>query len=201
MADKKELLGLRKKIKRKKPDFIYQDAHKKIALPKKWRKPRGSDSKMRLCKRGYRRKIQIGWKSPALVRGLHPTGYVPVLVSTSADLAELDKKEHGIIIGSNVGEKKRVQIVAEAVLKDIIILNIKDPKKYLEDHKKKLEAKKEEKKKKASEKAAKKKKLEEKKKEKEKSKPKTEPATPEYAIPEKAKAEKKEKDKILTTGK
>ncbi|MCK4669725.1 MAG: 50S ribosomal protein L32e [Nanoarchaeota archaeon] len=201
MADKKELLELRKKIKRKKPDFIYQDAHKKIALPKKWKRPRGLHSKMRLNKRGYRRKIQIGWKSPALVRGLHPSGHAPVLISTASDLGELDKNEHGVIISSNVGEKKRVQIIEEAVKKDITILNIKDPKKYLEDHKKKIEAKKEGKKKKASEKAAKKKKLEEKKKEKEKAKPKAEPATPEYAIPEKIKAEKKEKDKILASGK
>ncbi|MBW3013742.1 50S ribosomal protein L32e [Candidatus Woesearchaeota archaeon] len=200
MADKKALLEQRKKTKAKKPSFIYQDAHKKIALPKKWRRPRGLHSKIRLNKRGYRRKIQIGWKSPVLVRGLHPSGYAPVLISNVSDVALLDKNQHGIILSSTLGAKKKAQVIEEAGKKGITILNIKDPKKYLEDQKKKFEDKKGQKKKKAEEKKAKKKKLEEKKKSKEKVKETAPVVAPEYATQEKIKAEKKEKDKILITG-
>lgn len=199
MTDKRSLLDLRKRIKAKKPDFLYQDAHKKIALPRKWRRPRGLHSKMRLNKRGYRRKIQIGWKSPALVRGLHPSGYEPILISNVPDLDLLDKEKHGALI-SNVGRKKRFQILEAALKKGITVLNIKDPKKYLEDHRKKLEEKKAEKKKKEAEKTAKKKKLEQKKKEKKKDTPSARPAVgPEYAAEEKINKEKKEKDKILAS--
>ena len=47
MNDIQRLLELRKRIKRKKPEFIRQDAHKKKSLESKWRKPKGLHSKMR----------------------------------------------------------------------------------------------------------------------------------------------------------
>ena len=47
MAETKKLLELRKKIKGKKPNFIRQDAHKHKRLARKWRKPKGIQSKMR----------------------------------------------------------------------------------------------------------------------------------------------------------
>ena len=53
--EKKDLLEFRKKIKAKKPNFIRQDAHKKGEIKKKWRRPKGLQSKMRLHKRGYRK--------------------------------------------------------------------------------------------------------------------------------------------------
>ena len=42
MAD---LLKLRKRIKKKKPRFVRQDSHKKPKLKKKWKKPKGLQSK------------------------------------------------------------------------------------------------------------------------------------------------------------
>ena len=55
-----ELVTLRNIMKKKKPDFFKQSSHKKKRLAKKWRKPRGSDSKIKVGKKGYPRKIKIG---------------------------------------------------------------------------------------------------------------------------------------------
>ena len=52
----KEELELRKKIKSKKPDFIRQDFHKK-RLKKKWKRPRGLHSKVRLMLKDKPKKI------------------------------------------------------------------------------------------------------------------------------------------------
>ena len=49
---KKELLELRKKIKRKKPKFRGQDIQL-VRIHYKWRQPRGSQSKLRKKRRGH----------------------------------------------------------------------------------------------------------------------------------------------------
>ena len=64
----KELLDKRKALKKKKPVFTRQDAHKKKKVGWKWRKPKGSDSKMRVGKKGYKRSVRPGWGSPACGR-------------------------------------------------------------------------------------------------------------------------------------
>ena len=43
----KKMLELRAKLKKKKPRFIRQDAHKIKRIDKSWRKPRGKDSKIK----------------------------------------------------------------------------------------------------------------------------------------------------------
>ena len=55
------LLELRRAMKRKKPDFIRQDSHKKAGLGAKWRKPKGIHSKMRKKHKGKYVKIK-GWE-------------------------------------------------------------------------------------------------------------------------------------------
>ena len=131
MSDIKSLLKTRATIKSRKPTFRRQDAHKKNEIKSTgWRRPRGLHSKMRENRRGYRRKISIGWKSPALVRGLHPTGLLPVLVHNVEDLARIDSTTQGAIIGSSVGGRKRMAILTAAKGK-LTILNIKDVEKTL----------------------------------------------------------------------
>ena len=63
------LLQLRKRIKAKKPNFVRQDSHKQKEVKKKWRKPKGMQSKMRLKKKGYRKSVSIGYGSPKKVNG------------------------------------------------------------------------------------------------------------------------------------
>ena len=125
------LLEVRKKLKARKPDFIKQDAHKKKRVSVKWRKPRGMDSKMRQHFRGYRQSVSKGWKSPAEVRGLHPSGFNPVMIHNPAEIAKLDPKKDGVMLSSTVGIRKRLDILKKAKEKGIKVLNIKDTDAYI----------------------------------------------------------------------
>ena len=198
MINIKRLIELRKRIKKKKPAFIRQDAHKKKRIGLKWRKPRGLHSKVRLGLKGYRKKISKGYKSPSLIKGFHSSGLKVVAVSSVKDINKIKNEEEGIIIKKQVGLKKKIEIIKKAIEKSIKILNIKEPSTFLAVAEEKLKKKKEEKVKKLSSKEKKKKekekKAEEKKKEEEKkSKEETEPKDEEVE-----KEKKKEIDKVLT---
>ena len=100
----KELLELKKRIKKRKPVFIRQDAHKKKRLVKKWRRPKGLHSKLRVRKGGSGKKVSIGYGKMERAR--------PVLIN---DLNSLDDfKGNAIIISSQVGSKKTIAIANKA---------------------------------------------------------------------------------------
>lgn len=183
----KVLLELRNKLKKKKPEFVRQDAHKIKRLKKKWRKPKGLHSKMRHGFRGYRRCVQVGWGSPAKVKGLHKSGMKMRVVHSIKDMIGIDNAKEGIIISRKLGLRKKLQVIDIAIKNKITVFNLKDPVKFIEETRKQKEdskkKKKEEVKKKESKKVKQTKKTIEEKVETEE---------------EKAKREKKEKDKLLT---
>lgn len=189
MKSKQELLKIRRIIKKKKPDFIRQDAHKKKRLNQGWKRPKGIQSKVRLHRRGYRVRISKGYKSPQLIRGFDRTGFEPVIIHNVAQLKNINNKEQGIIIGARVGNRKRVVIVAEALKLGIKILNMKYPETFASKIQGEMQKKKQEKEKKGKEKE---KKASAKGKKEEKTIEKV--ATEE----EKREEEKKEAERILT---
>jgi len=140
----KELVELRNKIKKKKPDFIRQDAHKKTKLSKNWRKPRGYHAKIRLSKAGKRKAVTTGYGSPKKVKGLTKEGLKSILLR-SANLENI--KEEGIIISSKIGTKKRLGILKKAKENNLKIINIKNIDQYIKAVEDKMAAKKETKKK------------------------------------------------------
>ena len=88
-----------------------------------WRVPRGIHSKVRRHF-GYRPPlVSIGYRGPADVRGLHPSGFEEVLVHNEADLAKLDKATQAARIGGTVGGRKQKLIVAAADKAGIRVLN------------------------------------------------------------------------------
>jgi large subunit ribosomal protein L32e len=186
MLPTKELLELRKQIKTRKPDFVRQDFHKKKRLGKKWRRPRGLHSKIRLDFKGRGKNVSVGYRSPKKIRGLHKSGLWQCLISSGSDLEGLDPKTSCIIISSSMGNRKRVDVLKQARERGFNVLNIKNPDEYIkkiEDmmiSKKKAKAEKKKKKKDAKT-VEKKEKLAEK-----------------LGEEEKKKIEKREKDKILT---
>ena len=191
--EKERLLGLRKVLKKKKPDFVKQDAHKLKRVPKKWKKPRGLQSKIRLHIRGYRKEVSKGYCSPKQVRGLHPTGLKPIWVATKNQLQDINKEEQGIIIKKTVGKKKKIELIKIANEKGIVILNVKNAETFVKTVEENLAKKKQEKQNKILEKS---------KKQKEAVKKPTKKETPakeEKSEEEKKEQEKKEKDKILIT--
>lgn len=191
------LLEVRKIQKKRKPKFIRQDAHKKVRLGgEKWRKPKGSDSKMRVGLKGYRKSVSVGYKSPAAVKGFSRKGLEIVHVARKEDLANVDAKKQGIIISAQTGMKKRIEILTEVIKAKISVINIKDAQKYLDTLNDKF-AKNKESKVKAKQEKEKKQKVAEKKPSKKEEKASAETATSDE---EKKQAAKKEKDKLLTKG-
>jgi len=128
MANVKELLKIRHDVKKRKPKFQRQDVNKKKRLSNNsgWRAPKGSQSKMRLGKRGHPSKVNLGYGSPSKIKGLLRNGLVISLVSNVSDLEKLDKKNHVCVIRSGVGAKKRLEIISKAKEAGIIVYNYKD---------------------------------------------------------------------------
>ncbi|MEM0379807.1 MAG: 50S ribosomal protein L32e [Desulfurococcaceae archaeon] len=123
--DVEKLLELRKKLKSKTPEFLRYLYWKKPKFRNepKWRKPKGIDNKMRLKLKGYPPLVEIGYRGPRKVRGLHPSGKVPVVVHSIKDIEKLDPGKHIIYISSSVGLKKREMLVKSILEKGFEIAN------------------------------------------------------------------------------
>jgi len=187
MASIKDLLELRRHIKSKKPDFIRQDSHKNKRLGKKWRRPKGLHSKVRLRLKGRSKNLSIGYRSPKIVRGMHKSGLQRCIIRSTKDLEGLDAKKYCCIISSSLGTKKKIVILKKAGEMGFNIVNISNPDEYIkrvEDginlRKKAKEVKKEG------------------TKEAKKVKKKEEKLTEKVDEASKKEIEKKEKDKVLT---
>ncbi len=120
--NKIRLLKLRKKIKRKKPEFLRQEGWKHVRLAKTWRQPKGRHSKLREKERARGRQPSTGWGSPKSVKGLTKHGLRSVRIMNPAQIDSLDPKEDAAIIGSAVGRKKRLEIMKKAEEKGVRIL-------------------------------------------------------------------------------
>lgn len=194
----KALLEQRMRTKARKPEFRRQDSHKKGRLAAAWRKPKGSDSKMRRNIRGYLRSPNVGWGSPNTVKGMTKDGLMPVIVSNQKECEKLDPKKDVAVISAHTGKRKRLGIIKWLSDNKIKILNIKDPQKYIKNVEEALKKAKEEKEKAKKEKEKKKKEKEKAAEEKKKEEEPEEKVEGEEATEEKKKEETKEKEKIIT---
>lgn len=185
------LLVLRNSMKKKKPVFLKQDAHKMGRLQDNWRQPRGRHSKMRLKLRGYRVHPSIGYSSPKSVRGLTPEGHQVVIVHTPS---QLDHINQPITIGADVGMRKKLEIAKKALEKKIDILNIEDVQAFVKRIEEMLQKRRDAKKKKISQKEKTK---EERLKKAEQKQKEEEQKTKEEKLEEQTKEEKEEKRKVL----
>src|ERR671928_45966 len=93
MVINEELLTARKKVAEKRPKFVRQESWRYDRLADNWRKPKGKDNKMRKQKSGMPAIVKIGYRSPRVARGLHPSGYTDNIVYNSAELARLDPRK------------------------------------------------------------------------------------------------------------
>ena len=187
------LLELRSKIKSKKPEFIRQDYQRRMRLGRKlkWRKPKGIHSKIRHHFKGRRKMPSPGYKSPREVRGLHASGLAMVMGFSVDDVKKIKNGSEGIVIPGNVGMKKRLEILRKAKEFDVKILNmsIDDGIKKIENFinsKKKSDAKEV------------KKEAKETKKEEPKEQRESEKSSEKLTEEQRKKADKREKDKLLT---
>lgn len=117
------LLKVRKKQKRKKPHFVQTDQHKKKKLKDTWRRPRGLHNKKRQYILGKGEMARVGYGSPAAVKGLHPSGFIEVLLYRIQDVENVDSHTQAIRIARTVGQRKRLEIAEKARNLGIKILN------------------------------------------------------------------------------
>ena len=154
--------------------FTRSDSHKKKKVGTKWKKPRGLHNKVRLEKKGYVKKVKIGYKKK------------PKQIMFIRNKEDLKAKPKQAII-AKVSRKNKEEIIEEAKKLGIIILNLninKYKQKTIEKQKLKEDTRKA-----ITQRKSKKKEKTEKKEEKEEK---------ELTEDDKKKEEKKEKDKILT---
>ncbi len=122
-GEEKRLFKIAANIRDKKPKFLRQQYGMIMRLKKVWRKPRGIDSKLKIEKRGQGHLVKIGYKKPESIRGIHPSGYWTVNIANPKELENINKETHAAIIFSQVGRKKRNEIIKRANELNIIILN------------------------------------------------------------------------------
>ncbi|MDR1954566.1 MAG: 50S ribosomal protein L32e [Candidatus Methanoplasma sp.] len=118
-----DALAVRAMISGRRPAFKRQEWFRYSKLGEKWRKPKGIHSKM---KRRLKRRppmVDIGFRGPTTVRGLHPSGFEEVLVHNVDGLENIDPKVQAVRIGGTVGTKKRIAIEDRAAELGIRVLN------------------------------------------------------------------------------
>jgi len=115
------LLAERKRVG--KPQFNRQDHHKKKRVSTSWRRPRGQLSKQRKGVKGKGDTVEAGFRTPAEVRGKHPSGFEEVHVHNVDDLEGVDGDREAVRIASKVGARKRERIEEQAEDAGIRVLN------------------------------------------------------------------------------
>ena len=118
-----DALAKRAVISGRRPAFKRQEWFRYSKLGDKWRKPKGIHSKM---KRRLKRRppmVDIGYRGPAAVRNLHPSGFEEVMVYNVEGLEGIDPKTQAARIVGTVGTKKRIAIEDRADELGIRVLN------------------------------------------------------------------------------
>lgn len=123
--EQKEKLLIRKKIKKRTPDFLREEWFRYKRLSKNWRRPDGITSKMRRNYKYRPSRVRVGFRGPSDVRGLHSSGFEEVIVYNVRDLENIDPKTQAARIGGSVGTKKRIDIEKKADELDVRILNMR----------------------------------------------------------------------------
>jgi large subunit ribosomal protein L32e len=126
--------------RKKKPNFIRQEAKKHKRLAQVWRKPKGRHSKLRLKRRGKAKMVSVGYRAPEEVRGLFKGNIQQVLVSKPEHLKFIKKGEVAVL--KKTSNKNRLEILLEAKKLNIQVINFPHLDKKIAQIKESLSSKK-----------------------------------------------------------
>ena len=129
MADKR-LIEIKNQLKKARPKFVREEAHRRKRLSKSWRKPKGFHSKMRLRKAGKPKRVAIGYRAPKETRGLNKFDSYSIKVSNLMDLGKV-KSTDFVLLDSKLGAKKKILIIKKAIELKLRIINLKDAAAYV----------------------------------------------------------------------
>jgi len=87
----------------------------------KWRRPTGRDNKMRERRKGYPKRVEIGFGRDKKLKGTF-RGKKVVTVNNMKELEKVKKNE--IIVLGKIGKKKKMEIVKKAKEKNIEIYRL-----------------------------------------------------------------------------
>lgn len=119
----KRLLAVRAARSAARPRFRRQEWFRYKKFGDEWRKPQGGQSKLRRHF-GYRWNLpSIGYRGPRAVRGLHPSGFLEVLIHNERQLEGLDPAKQAVRIAHDVGARKRDLIEKACEAKGLRVLN------------------------------------------------------------------------------
>jgi large subunit ribosomal protein L32e len=117
-AERVQKEWIRRAIARKLKITFYRNKWWKFAKFRndpKWRRPRGKDNPMRLKLKGHPPVASVGYGTPEVIRGLHPSGLIPVVISNVKELEKLDPSKFLVYISSTVGLRKRLELIRKAL--------------------------------------------------------------------------------------
>ena len=108
---------------RKKPKFLKQGARYLKRVKKRWRRPGGRHSKLKVREKSKGSMPSVGYRAPKKLRGLHPSGFREILIQNLNDLERIDREKEAGRISSRIGKKKRKVILERAKELNVKILN------------------------------------------------------------------------------
>ena len=123
MENKKNQMNLRRKMKRKRPDFLRQNWFRFPSLGMKWRAPIGKRNKLRKHIKGKGFLPKAGYGSPLSVKGFHPSGLSEMRVFNVDGLQKINPVTGCARIAAAVGGKKKMEIIKKAAEMKIRVLN------------------------------------------------------------------------------
>jgi len=124
--DELRLMKVRKAAGMKRPHFIRQEASTHWRLARGgWRKPKGGQSRRRQHESHRVNIPSIGFRGPAGVRALHPSGFEDILVSHAGQLKGLDPKRQAVRISAGVSRFNRPDLEEAAEDAGLWVLNPK----------------------------------------------------------------------------
>jgi large subunit ribosomal protein L32e len=122
-AELKRLLELRKAVAEHRPEFVRPESWRYFRLRPNWRKPKGLDNKVRKSKKGWPRRVKVGYRGPVGARYLHSSGHSDVLVHNQNELTDLVPGRDVVRLGRTVGARKRAEILKRAKELGLVVVN------------------------------------------------------------------------------